>query len=205
MERNNIYKNGIPQFDGQKYSFWSIRMRTYIQAQGFQVWQSIVDGYTTLATPPTYDKEVKFGENNSKEKNALLNGLSDTIFTKFAHCKSTKEIWDKLRNIYEGDTKFKEAKLQTYRGQFEQLKMKEYENISSYFLRVNQTVNAIIGLGEEIKESVIVQNVLRSLPMRFDPKISALEERADLNSTSMDELHGIFTTYEMRTNTKIQI
>jgi hypothetical protein len=60
-------------------------------------------------------------------------------------------------------------------------------------------VNAIIGLGEEIEESVIVQKVLRSLPMRFNPKISALEERSDLNSISMDELHGIFTAYEMRT------
>jgi hypothetical protein len=56
-----------------------------------------------------------------------------------------------------------------------------------------------LGLGEEIKESVIVQKVLRSLPMRFDSKISALEERAYLNSISMDELHGIFTAYEMRT------
>jgi hypothetical protein len=35
--------------------------------------------------------------------------------------------------------------------------------------------------------------------MRFDPKISALEERSDLDSISMDELHGIFTAYEMRT------
>jgi hypothetical protein len=55
-----------------------------------------------------------------------------------------------------------------------------------------------LGLGEEIKESIIVQKVLRSLPMRFDPDISALEERAYLKSISMDELHGIFTTYEMR-------
>jgi hypothetical protein len=54
-------------------------------------------------------------------------------------------------------------------------------------------------LGEEIKESVIVQKVLRSLPMRFDPKISTLEERLDINSISMDELHGIFTAYKMRT------
>jgi hypothetical protein len=54
-------------------------------------------------------------------------------------------------------------------------------------------------LGEEIKESIIVQKVLRSLPMIFDPKISTLEERTDLNSISMDELHEIFTAYEMRT------
>ena len=100
---------------------------------------------------------------------------------------------------YEGDTKVKEAKLQTYRGQFEQLKMKEDENIAAYFLWVDETVNAIIGLWEKIEEFVIVQKVLRSLPIRFNPKISALEERSVLNSINMDELHGIFTTYEMRT------
>jgi hypothetical protein len=77
--------------------------------------------------------------------------------------------------------------------------MKEDEDITAYFLRVDETVNAIIGLGEEIEESVIVQKVLRSLPMIFNPKISTLEERLDINSISMDELHGIFTTYEMRT------
>jgi hypothetical protein len=135
---------------------------------------------------------VKLGENNSKDKNALLNGLSDTIFTKVTHCKSAKEIWDKIQNIYEGDSKFKAAKLQTYRGQFEQLKMKEDEDIIAYLLQVDETVNAIIGLEEETKESVIVQRVLRSLPMRLNPKISTLEERSYLNSISVDELHGIF-------------
>jgi hypothetical protein len=174
-------------------------MRTYIHAQGFQVWQSIVDGYTAPAVPPTNDKAVKLGENNSKATNALLNGLSDSVFTKVAHCKSAKEIWDKLQNIYERDTKVKAAKLQTYRGQFEQLKMKEDEDIAAYFLRVDETVNAIIGLGEEIEESIIVKKILRSLPMRFNPKISTLEERSNLDSISMDELHGIFTAYEMRT------
>ena len=88
-------------------------MKAYIQAQVFKVWKSIVDGYTTPTVPPTNEKEIKLGENNSKATNALLNGLNDTIFTKVAHCKSTKYIWDKLQNIYEGDTKVKAAKLQT--------------------------------------------------------------------------------------------
>jgi hypothetical protein len=35
--------------------------------------------------------------------------------------------------------------------------------------------------------------------MRFDPKISSLEERQDLGTLSMDDLNGIFTVYEMRT------
>ena len=77
--------------------------------------------------------------------------------------------------------------------------MKEDENIVAYFLRVAETMDAIIGLGEEIEESIIVQKVLRSLPMRFNPKISTLEEKSNLNSISMNKLHGIFTAYEMRT------
>jgi hypothetical protein len=76
-----------------------------------------------------------------------LNGLSDTVFTKVGHCKSAKEIWDTVQNIYEGDTKVKATNLQTYRGQFKQLKMKEEEDIATYFLRVDETVNVIIGLG----------------------------------------------------------
>jgi hypothetical protein len=174
-------------------------MKTYIQTQGFQVWKSIVDGYTTPIVPPKNDKVVKLSENNFKATNALLNSLSDMIFTKVAHCKSAKDIWDKLRNIYEGDTKVKETKLQTYRGQFKQLKMKEYEYTTTYFLRVDETMNAIVGLGEEIEEYVIVQKILRSLPMRFNPKISTLEERSYLDSISMNKLHGIFTAYGMRT------
>jgi hypothetical protein len=60
-------------------------------------------------------------------------------------------------------------------------------------------MNAIKGLGEEVDESIIVQTVLIFLPMIFDPNILALEEREDLSMISMGELHGIFTTYEMRT------
>jgi hypothetical protein len=174
-------------------------MKTYILSQGFEIWKSILDGYTIPTIPPTNDKAMKLSQNNSKATNALMNGLGESVFTKVAHSKSTKDIWDKLRNIYEGDSKFKATKLQTYRGQFEQLKMKEDVNTAYYFLRVDETVNEILRLGEEIKESVIVQKVLRYLPMRFDPKISALEERADINSIIMDKLHGIFAAYEMRT------
>jgi hypothetical protein len=131
MESNNMYKNRIPQFDGQKYAFWSRRMKTYIQAQGFEIWQSIVYGYKEPPVPPTSEKALKLSQNNSKATNALLNGLGELVYTKVVHCKYDKEIWEKLQNIYEEDSKVNAAKLQTYRGQFKQLKMKEDENISS--------------------------------------------------------------------------
>ncbi len=56
------------------------------------------------------------------------------------------------------------------------------------------------GLQQKVEDDVVVQKVLRSLPTRFDYKMSALEERTDLEKLEMDELHGILTAYEMRTS-----
>jgi hypothetical protein len=96
MERNNMYKNGIPEFDGQKYAFWRRRMKTYVQTQGFEVWKSVVDGYKEPAIPPTNENQNKLSLNNSKAKNLLLNGLVNSVYVKFMHCSSTKDIWDQI-------------------------------------------------------------------------------------------------------------
>jgi hypothetical protein len=48
-----------------------------------------------------------------------------------------------LEVVYEVDRKFREAKLQTYRTQIENMKMKEEEKIVEYFHRVDELVNSI--------------------------------------------------------------
>ena len=50
----------------------------------------------------------------------------------------------------------KKEKLQIYKGQFESLSMKEYENIASKFLRINEIFNTLKGLGEIFHEEAIV-------------------------------------------------
>ena len=91
-------------------------------------------------------------------------------------------MWDKLVNNYEGNEKVKDAKLQTYRLKFEQLKMNEDEIVSKYFLRIEETVNSMKGLGEKFDEAFLVQKILRSLPERFNPKVLPIEELSDLKT-----------------------
>ena len=83
--------------------------------------------------------------------------------------------------------------------------MKEEENIAEYLLRVDEIVNAIRGIGGEIKEKDAVDKVLRTLPMKYDSKVSTLEEWDDIELMTVDELHGIFASYEMRTKLDHQI
>jgi len=107
--------NKAPLFTGESYAFWRIRMKSYLEAFGFGIWQSIVDGYKTAEKAPSTADEKKLSENNVRAINAMLGGLAHFVFTKVMHCKSSKEIWDKLEIIYKGDAKVKETKLQLYK------------------------------------------------------------------------------------------
>ena len=72
------------------------------------------------------------------------------------------------------------AKLQTLKVQYESLKMKDEENISQYFERVENLVNAIQGLGVEVPDYELVENILRTIPMTYNTKVSTLVERENL-------------------------
>jgi hypothetical protein len=63
------------------------------------------------------------------------------------YCDTTKDNWDKLRNIYEGNEKSKGDKIQIFISKFEQLKMKEDEEIGSYLLQVDEIFKTINRLG----------------------------------------------------------
>lgn len=175
-------------------------METYLSSIGLDVWIYVKNGSTVPSYPPI-DLDAKEYENNAKLKHAILSGMSNNEFVKVMHCSSTKETWDKLQRLFEGDVKFKEVKLQKLRGQLEGFKMKD-EKISDYFHRVDETVNTIKGLREDIDDEVIVKKVLRSLTSKYDTKVSTIEEAKDLKIFSMDELFDSLTTYEMRTTSE---
>lgn len=120
--QGNQTNTGTHLFDGQNYAFQNIRMRVFLQAQGAEVWTTILTRYDAHVNPPIDGQGNLAYEGNSRAMNAILSGLTETIFIKVMHCDTAKEVWDKLKNIYEGDDKVKGAKLQTYRGQFENLK-----------------------------------------------------------------------------------
>ena len=165
---------------------------------GTDVWAIVEQGYKYLAAVPTDLMERKNYETNAKAVNALLGSLNESEFVKVMQLNTAKEIWDKTILSYEGDAKVKSAKLQTLRIQYENLKMDNEESIAKFFLRLDDILNRMRNMGETITESTLVEKILRSLTTKFESKVSALEEKQDLQNLTVVQLHGILTGYEMR-------
>jgi hypothetical protein len=121
-----------PLFDGTNFAFWKVRMRTYLMALGDDVWDVVETGYIKPVVLDSKDDKLEFSF-NAKGMNAILNGLAEAKFVNVMHLQTAKEMWDKLISIYEGNEKVKDAKLQTFRLKFEQIKMNEDETVSKYF------------------------------------------------------------------------
>ena len=49
-----------------------------------------------------------------------------------------------------------------------------------------------------MSDNEIVDKILRTVPMVYNPKVSTLEDQENLSTLTLDELYGILTTYELR-------
>ena len=95
-------ENGVLMFNGQngfKYDMWSIRMKVFLQARGHYIWLSIVTGYDSSKGEKTAAKK-ELRKNNKVAMDFIWEGLPNSVREKVGKCSSTKEVWDKLHDIY---------------------------------------------------------------------------------------------------------
>ena len=81
--------------------------------------------------------------------------LSYKEFDDIKDCKSAFDMWKKLEEIYGGDDNVRRAKVESLRGQFDQMRMREDENIAKYVERVKAFVSAIRASGGDIKGEIV--------------------------------------------------
>lgn len=82
-------------------------------------------------------------------------------------------------------------------SRFESIRMQEYQTFSTFYYEFSDIVNSSFNLRQRIPELRIVIKILRSLPTRLRPKVTAIEESKDADSIRIDELVGYLQTYEM--------
>ncbi|TYK18161.1 gag-pol polyprotein [Cucumis melo var. makuwa] len=133
---------------------------------------------------------------NARAINAIFNSVDLNVFKLINSCSTAKEAWRILEVAYEGTSIVKISRLQLITSKFEALKMSEDESVSEYNERVLKIANESLLLGEKIPDSKIVRKVLRSLPRKFDMKVTAIEEAHDITTLKLDEVFGSLLTFE---------
>ena len=103
--------------------------------------------------------------------------LSYDEFDDVQDYKTAFEMWNKLKDIYGGDDNVRRAKAESLRGKFDQIKMREDENIAKYVERVKARISVIKAFGGDIKEETIVSKVLRTLLHIYAIRVFAIQER----------------------------
>jgi hypothetical protein len=99
---NGYIANGISWFDGhigKRYEMGSIKMETFLQAHGYDIWKSVVTRYTATNKLKTATKK-KLKRNNKIVMDFILEELPDSIKEKVGKCSLAKDLWEKLQNIY---------------------------------------------------------------------------------------------------------
>ncbi|XP_059072885.1 uncharacterized protein LOC131873719 [Cryptomeria japonica] len=153
-------------------------MEAFIHYLDVRMWEVVSNKYDVPSTVPTdADEKTKY-ELDKRARFAILCGLSKEVFVKVMYFKSANE--------------------------FDDLKMNNDESVASYFLRIDEVVNAQKGLGEEIDEHDVVaklQSTLTAYEMRIGNTPSTSKEttfKIEKQEESESELSDVFETLLVR-------
>ncbi|KAF7826562.1 Retrovirus-related Pol polyprotein from transposon TNT 1-94 [Senna tora] len=191
----NMYQPMILIFNCENYEFWSIKMKTLFKSQ--YLWDLVEQGF---ADP---DEEGKLKENRKKDSKALFliqHALHDSVFSRIIGANMSKSAWSTLQKEFQGSSKVIVVKLQTLRRDFLTLFMNNGESFQAFLSKVSTIVSQMRSFGEKISDQKIVEKVLRSLTLKFDHVVAAIEESKDLSVFSFDDLMGSLQAHEARMN-----
>ncbi|KAK0579919.1 hypothetical protein LWI29_033466 [Acer saccharum] len=191
----------IPQFAGENYQIWTVKMKSYLKA--FGLWEYIGEDKQVppLRANPTIAQMKQHEEEKMKKDKAvtcLHSALIDSVFTGIMHLESAKSIWEELKSRFEGSERAKSVKLLTLKREFENLKMKDSETVKDYSSKLSDLVNPMRLYGDVVEDYKVVEKMLISLPKKFEAKVAAIEESCDLKKITISEMVSKLQAQEQR-------
>ncbi|MQL70439.1 hypothetical protein Taro_002752 [Colocasia esculenta] len=153
-------------------------MEYFLQGHDYQIWSIIEEGDLVVTNEKAQwtDDDRKKIFLNCKAKSILCCALSKKEFNRVSACKSSMEMWEKLRITYEGTDKVKETRINILVTQYERFQMQSGESITQMFSRFTDITNGLTGLAKTYEIGDMVRKILRSLPSSWTPKVTAIEE-----------------------------
>lgn len=134
-----------------------------------ELW-SVVSG--KIVRHPTDTKEqTVFDSKDEKALAYIWAGVTDKFLHQISSCKTSKEAWDLLKNMYERSNIGRKLYL---KNRLQILRIEETENISTYLNAVTELQQQLAGVEIEVDEDEIVLKILNSLTEKFKMIVTSL-------------------------------
>ncbi|KAK0593769.1 hypothetical protein LWI29_020925 [Acer saccharum] len=199
-----------PLLTGLNYSQWKGKMESYICQIHDRAWMAVEDGYDLpMMTPAGGGQDVlkpkaqwnaqEFEAKwNRKAMHAIMCAMDENQYKLIQNTQIAKVAWDILQVAHEGTEVVKESKLQVLQTQFELLRMGEDECFNDFEIKLMDIVNQSHQLGDPYSDRRVKQKIMRSLPDRFESKVTAIEENSGYMDMKPSEVIGRLLAYESR-------
>jgi hypothetical protein len=171
-----------PMLSENNYGVWAVKMKIFMRAQG--LWAAVVN---------------KKGVDEKMDQMALaaiVQAVPEAVVMAISEKETAKEAWDALEEMNMGEERIKKARVQTLKRELDGMYMGDSEKINDFALKVTTTVNEIRALGTKVEETAVVEKLLHSVPDKFRPLISTIEQWGDVSAMTVTETIGRLRAFE---------
>jgi hypothetical protein len=163
------------------YSDWALVMQVQLQSNGW--WTAIEPGVCDYYT----DREAL---------GIILRGVPPEMLRTLAVKSTAKEAWDTLKTMRLGCERVREARAQSRRTEFENIRFKDGEKVEQFAMRLTGVMHDLEILGDRVTEHKAVLKFLRCVPKRFRQLAHSIQQLLDLKNMTVEELMGRFLAVE---------
>ena len=109
-----------------------------------------------------------------------------------------KEIWETLKNHYEGNVQVRSKKVQLHMYEYELFKMKPHKSIMEMTNHLKALLTTLKKLRKYFSKELVNNKILRILPKKdWESQVTSIKEAQDLATLLTDMLIEKFLTHEL--------
>src|ERR1044072_752240 len=193
--KDNNYSARSPIFDGEKFDYWKDRVESFFLGYDADIWDLVIEGYeqpkdaegNIVSRSQMTDAQKKMFKDHYKARTILLNAISYAQYEKITNRETANFIFDSLEMTHEVNSQVKETKALALIQKYEAFRMKEEESVETMFSRFQMLVAGLRVLDKGYSTADHVKKIIRSLPAKWRPMVTALKMAKDLNKISLEE------------------
>jgi hypothetical protein len=143
--------------------------------------------------------ELQMYKNNYKTPNLITTALIRNVYDRVARLEMAHDVWLKLCNTYEGSSKIKYSRRDTYNKQYHTFSQKPEESLDDCFARFESIVSSLCSCAPlAYSDNERAKQLLYALDDHvWCMKITVLEESADFTTLDTEKLFSKLKSHEL--------